>query len=111
MYVALTIGLSALMALIAVRWIYFKNLKLAKNKDLVDNPDARKLQKVPVPVVGGLAVSFGVITGTLMGCVLYRIFQPELCNSGEILCLNNIFPTLMGMLIMIYVGALDDIVG
>ena len=50
MYVALTIGLSALMALIAVRWIYFKILKLAKNKDLVDNPDARKLQKVPVPV-------------------------------------------------------------
>ena len=111
MYVALTIGLSALMALIAVRWIYFKILKLAKNKDLVDNPDARKLQKVPVPVVGGLAVSFGVITGTLMACVLYKIFQPELCNSGEILCLNNILPTLMGMLIMIYVGALDDIVG
>lgn len=111
MYVALTIGLSALMALIAVRWIYFKILKLAKNKDLVDNPDARKLQKVPVPVVGGLAVSFGVITGTLTGCVLYRIFQPELSSAGEILSLNNMLPTLMGMLIMIYVGALDDIVG
>ena len=111
MYVALTIGLSALMSLAAVRWIYFKILKLAKNKDLVDNPDARKLQKVPVPVVGGLAVSFGVITGTLTGCVLYRIFQPELSGAGEILCLNNMLPTLMGMLIMIYVGALDDIVG
>lgn len=111
MYVALTVGLSALASLTAVRWIYFKILKLAKDKNLVDNPDARKLQKVPIPVVGGLAVSFGVITGTLTGCVLYRIFQPELSISGGILCLNNILPTLMGMLIMIYTGALDDVVG
>ena len=51
------------MANVAVRWIYFKILKVAFDKKLVDNPDARKLQKRPVPVVGGLAVFMGVLAG------------------------------------------------
>ena len=50
------IALGCVMANVAVRWIYFKILKVAFDKKLVDNPDARKLQKRPVPVVGGLAL-------------------------------------------------------
>ena len=57
------IALSCVMANVAVRWIYFKILKVAFDKKLVDNPDARKLQKRPVPVVGGLAVFMGVLAG------------------------------------------------
>ena len=105
-YIALTIGLSALTSLAAVRWIYFKILKLAKNKDLVDNPDARKLQKVPVPVVGGLAVFFGVIFGALMAAGLLHIWQGELSSDGQILHFNHLLPALMGMSVMLYVGAL-----
>ena len=48
--------MAALASLMGVNWIYFKILRIAKNKDLVDNPAARKLQKVPVPVNGGAAV-------------------------------------------------------
>ena len=48
--------LAALASLMGVNWIYFKILRITKNKDLVDNPAARKLQKVPVPVNGGAAV-------------------------------------------------------
>ena len=48
--------LATLASLMGVNWIYFKILRIAKNKDLVDNPAARKLQKVPVPVNGGAAV-------------------------------------------------------
>ncbi|MDO4185628.1 MAG: hypothetical protein Q4D30_03940 [Bacteroidales bacterium] len=44
--------LAALASLVGVNRIYFKILRIAKIKDLVDNPDARKLQKVPVPVNG-----------------------------------------------------------
>ena len=57
------IALSCVMANVAVRWIYFKILKVAFDKKLVDIPDARKLQKRPVPVVGGLAVFMGVLAG------------------------------------------------
>lgn len=110
-YIALTVGLSALTSLAAVHWIYFKILKLAKNKDLVDNPDARKLQKVPVPVVGGLAVFFGIIFGALMAAGLLHIWQDELVSNGQILHINHLLPVLMGMSVMLYVGALDDIVG
>ena len=48
------IALSSVLAVIAVKMIYFKVLVLAKSKNLVDNPDARKLQKRPVPILGGL---------------------------------------------------------
>ena len=48
--------LAALASLMGVNWIYFKILRIAKNKDLGDNPAARKLQKVPVPVNEGAAV-------------------------------------------------------
>lgn len=44
---AITIVAAAIAALIAVRWVYFKILCIAKDKNLVDNPDARKLQKTP----------------------------------------------------------------
>lgn len=57
------IALSCVMANVAVRWIYFKILTVAFDKKLVDNPDARKLQKRPVPVVGCLAVFMGVLAG------------------------------------------------
>jgi len=58
---------AAVTALISVWWVYFKVLHIAKEKGLVENPDARKLQKTPVPVMGGIAVFFGVAMGLLAG--------------------------------------------
>ena len=46
-------------ALIAVLWIHPRLVKIALMKNIVDNPDARKLQRTPVPVLGGVAVFFG----------------------------------------------------
>ena len=57
-FLLLPVLLGGLTAYVAVRWIYFKILKVAFEKRLVDNPEARKLQKRPVPLVGGLAVFF-----------------------------------------------------
>ena len=48
-------------AMVATCWIFKKVLRIALIKNIVDNPDARKLQKVPVPVLGGVAVFFGMI--------------------------------------------------
>ena len=65
-----SILISALIALFCTCWIHPYILKVAKMKNIVDNPDARKLQRVPVPVMGGLTVIFGVLTG-VMGFKLF----------------------------------------
>ena len=77
-------------------WIYFKILAIAKKKNLVDNPDARKLQKRPVPVLGGIAVFFGVLCGTLLSTCVWD------CDA--------ILPIILAMSMMLYIGAIDDIV-
>lgn len=91
------------MALFAVTWVYFKILKIAKDKALVDNPDARKLQKTPVPVMGGIAVFFGMAVGVLIGAALGKALGWTL--------LSPIFPIVLAMVLMLYCGAMDDIVG
>lgn len=100
---AITIVAAAIAAFIAVRWIYFKILGIAKDKNLVDNPDARKLQKTPIPVMGGIAVFFGVAFGIMAGY-----------TAGGMLGVKYdiiLLPVLAAMVVMLYVGALDDIRG
>lgn len=92
-----------MVSILAVNWAYFKILKIAKDKNLVDNPDARKLQKDPVPVMGGIAVFFGVAMGILTGCFLRNVLDIPL--------MTPLMPVVAAMMVMLYVGALDDIVG
>ena len=63
----------ALLAFIGTSWIFPKVLKISVMKGLVDNPNARKLQRRPIPNMGGIAVFFGMIIGfcsshTILGC-------------------------------------------
>ena len=88
--------LASFVSMLMTFWVYFKILAIAKSKNLVDNPDARKLQKRPVPVMGGIAVFFGVICGTL--------FATCICDCYSIL------PIILAMSMMLYVGAIDDII-
>lgn len=81
-------------AFISTLWIHPKILKIAIMKNLVDNPDARKLQRNPTPVMGGIAVFFGLILG--------------LCSS-QIITTGYIFIYVAAMIIMLYIGTLDDI--
>lgn len=105
------IGLPVVVSLLAVRWVYFKILKIAKEKNLVDNPDARKLQKVPVPVVGGLAVFFGLLFGLLCGITMMNLFTGDIGMLSGIVSVNRLLPIVLGMSIMLYVGCMDDIMG
>lgn len=111
MYLLSAIVLSFVSALLAVQWIYFKILKMAKDKGLVDNPDARKLQKNPVPVLGGLAVFFGLVFGLLVGCGVYYAFNEELTGISTSFTSTRITPVILAMTIMLYVGWMDDILG
>lgn len=88
--------LTTFVSMLMTFWVYFKILAIAKAKNIVDNPDARKLQKRPVPVMGGISVFFGVICGTL--------FASCICDCVVIL------PIILAMSMMLYVGAIDDII-
>lgn len=83
-----------LVAFIATLWIHPKILKIAIIKNLVDNPDARKLQRRPTPVMGGLAVFFGLLIG--------------MCSS-QLITKDYMFIYLAAMSIMLYTGTIDDI--
>lgn len=99
---AIALVLSALTSLMVVHWAFFKILKIAKDKNLVDNPDARKLQKTPVPVMGGIAVFIGVVAGVLFGSAW--------CTAFTLGSTAALLPVILGMIVMLYTGAMDDIV-
>ena len=90
------IVLPILLAFLGTLWMHPKVLKIAILKNLVDNPDARKLQRNPVPVMGGIAVFFGIAIG--------------LCSSPTIFNSANTFMLISAMLVMLYTGTIDDII-
>ena len=94
---------AAAAAIVAVRWAYFRILHIAKEKNLVDNPNARKLQKVPIPVMGGIVVFFGVAMGLLAGYTVGGAVGVQFRTL--------MMPVLAAMVVMLYTGAMDDILG
>jgi UDP-N-acetylmuramyl pentapeptide phosphotransferase/UDP-N-acetylglucosamine-1-phosphate transferase len=84
-----------LSAMIAVTWIHPKLVKIASMKNIVDCPDARKLQRTPIPVLGGVAVFFGIVLGIAL-------------TSSYMDC-KQIMTIVAAMMIMLYVGTMDDI--
>ena len=70
-------------------------LRFSQAHNFVDNPNARKLQRIPVPVMGGLGVYAGIIAGGL----LLSIFMKS----------NIMVYGMIGMTIMLVIGMLDDI--
>lgn len=97
MFDLLIILLSSIVALIAVTLVHSRILRIAKARDLTDKPGERKHQRHPVPMLGGIAVFFGVICGLGM--------------ASSMADLTLIFPIVMMMAAMLYVGALDDLTG
>ena len=86
---------SFFLSLLVVSWIHPRLVKIALLKNIVDNPDARKLQRTPVPVLGGVAVFFGIVIG--IGSVESAV------NSSGLLIV------IMAMMAMLYTGTMDDI--
>lgn len=83
-----------LVSLCATWWIFKKVLKLARKKNIVDNPNSRKLQRVPVPVLGGAAVFFGMVMAFAASLLFFDI--------------TNLFVVLGVMTIMLFLGTMDD---
>lgn len=90
-------AISFLVSFATAWWIFKYVLRIAVDKNIVDNPNARKLQKEPVPVLGGVAVAFGILAATVVGGMFFNVSQ--------------IYPLICIMIIMLYVGVMDDILG
>ena len=92
----LTVALPIFVASIVVFVIHPHLVKIAKMKMIVDNPNARKLNKEPVPVLGGVGVFFGLMFG--IGVAGYY-------TQG----MNIQFELIVAMMVMLYTGVGDDI--
>lgn len=86
-----------MVSMLLVFWIHPKVVRIAKEKDIVDNPNARKLQKEPVPILGGVAVFFGLVSA-IGGMSLF-------VNT------SSLFPIVIAMMVTLYTGVIDDILG
>lgn len=91
----LTYIIPLIVSIAAVSIVHPLLVKIALQKHIVDEPNARKLQERPVPTMGGIAVFFGIAVG--MAC---------LCFTG--IC-SSLFVVIISMLVMLYLGTIDDI--
>lgn len=89
--------LSSLVALLSVLYVHSKILEIARQYNLTDAPGKRKYQHHPVPVLGGIAVFMGVICGFGL--------------ASTFVDLTNLFPVVMMMAAMLFIGTLDDVIG
>ncbi len=88
--------LSLLVAMLVVMVVHPFLTKIARHKHIVDNPNARKLNKEPVPILGGVGVVCGILFGMgVAGC----------CNLPQDMCAEIV----IGLVVMLYTGVGDDI--
>ena len=90
-------SVSFVTAFLSAWWIYRPVLRIAMEKNIVDNPCARKLQKEPVPVLGGVAVAFGVIAATFFGGIFFDV--------------RSLYPLICILMVMLCMGVMDDMRG
>ena len=84
-----------LVAIVAAGIAYPRVLRFAKRHNIVDNPNARKLQRVPVPVLGSVAVYIGIVAGML---VMFLFSQEPVLIWG-----------FFAMTVLMVIGIWDDI--
>ena len=86
-----------LVAMILVFLVHPLIIRLARKMQVLDQPDLRKLQDYPVPVMGGVAVIWGIVVGAGFTSMFF--------NS------NALFPSVVAITVMLYIGLADDIIG
>lgn len=87
--------LISLVAFLVTTFVFPKILRFAKKHQIVDSPNGRKLQRTPIPVLGGVAVYLGIA----MGYLILASYLPE----------PIIMWSLAAMTVMQIIGIWDDI--
>lgn len=91
----LNLIIMSLLSLTVTTVFYPFALRYARKHKIVDNPDARKLHRLPVPVLGGVAVYAGI----LAGCVAMWFFIPRASFNWSLMAITT----------MLVIGVWDDI--
>jgi UDP-N-acetylmuramyl pentapeptide phosphotransferase/UDP-N-acetylglucosamine-1-phosphate transferase len=91
------VAISFVTAFVSTWFIYGWVLNFAIKYGIVDNPDARKLQRVPVPVLGGITVFVGILIVTILGVFF--------------LDTKMLTITVIAMTVMLIIGTIDDAKG
>ncbi|MDE5962492.1 MAG: undecaprenyl/decaprenyl-phosphate alpha-N-acetylglucosaminyl 1-phosphate transferase [Alistipes sp.] len=91
------LAIAFLVSLVLVAGIHSRVVKFAVKHKIVDKPGSRKLQKEPVPVLGGVAVFCGVTSGLIV--------------AGWFAELHSMWFVVSAMLVMLVTGLWDDIRG
>ena len=86
--------LSIIIAFLVSSCIYPIVIRFAKKHNIVDNPNARKLQREPIPVLGGVTVFLGIAASLLFTAHYMDWF--------------TLYGIIAFMFIMLIVGLLDD---
>ena len=89
------VALPGVAACVIVTLIYPFVLRYAIRHNIVDNPNARKLQKTPVPVFGGVAVFMGVLPAVVITGIFFNDFPTTTVN-------------LCAITVMLAIGVWDD---
>ena len=86
--------LSIIIAFLVSSCIYPIVIRFAKKHNIVDNPNARKLQREPIPVLGGVTVFLGIAASLLFTAHYMDWF--------------TLYGIIAFMFIMLIVGLSDD---
>lgn len=92
------IAIAVLCAFIAMVTAIFMNpliIKLAYKKHLTDTPNYRKLQKRPVPVLGGMSVYLALVNGLF----ICNFFYPT----------DNLYVVIAALSLVFFMGFFDDL--
>ena len=92
------IGIALLCGLVSVITAIFMNpliLKLAYKKHLTDVPNHRKLQKRPVPILGGMSVYLALINGLFICNFMYPT--------------DNLYVVIAALSLIFFMGFFDDL--
>ena len=86
---------ATIISLIVVILLHPQLVKLALKKDIVDKPNARRLNRTPIPVLGGIGVFAGFATALIFSATAFSI--------------TISYISLIAIAIMLIVGLVDDI--
>ncbi len=89
--------------------------KLAIRHGVIDRPSvSRKIHKMPVAYLGGVAVYLGIMAGVLFAITqpFHKLVDFHISASGEIdVPFNAVISVLLGMSVIMACGLIDDVVG
>ena len=94
MSMKLKLIIMAVLSLVVTTVVFPIVLRYARLHHVVDNPDARKLHRMPVPVMGGVAVYAGI----LAGCLAMFFLVPNSSMNWSLMALTT----------MLVLGVWDD---